>query len=131
MSEITQTIEVLPTDRRGRVIVSKERRAALLEEFDRRGMTAAQFAQWSGINYQTFWGWLRRRPKASGSPVPAHPDRQWVEAVVQDAGPLNGNDVVVVELPGNARVVLRSGTGATVLAALLRELEYTGGRGSC
>jgi hypothetical protein len=42
---------VLKVDRRGRVRVSRERREALLSEYDRSSMSAAAFADWLGIKY--------------------------------------------------------------------------------
>ena len=41
--------QILSQDARGRVLVSRERRQALLEECDRSGMSAVKFAQYIGI----------------------------------------------------------------------------------
>ena len=40
---------ILRKDSMGRVVFTRERRAALLEEFDKSGMSGAQFAKWAGI----------------------------------------------------------------------------------
>ena len=54
---------ILRKDSIGRVVVTRERRSALLEEFDRSGMSGAQFAKWAGIKYQTFAYWVQQRRK--------------------------------------------------------------------
>ena len=64
--------QLLRQDTRGRVRTSRERRAALLAEFDRSGVSAARFARMAGINYQTFAGWRhgrRRAVRESGPPA--------------------------------------------------------------
>jgi hypothetical protein len=40
---------------------SRERREALLAEYDRGGMSAKGFAEWAGIKYTTFAWWLQER----------------------------------------------------------------------
>ena len=57
-------------DSKGRVRVAKEQRRLVLAEFERSGISAAQFAKVSGIKYSTFAGWLQRqrRAKPKGQP---------------------------------------------------------------
>ena len=43
-------------DARGRVRVSKEQRRAILAEFERSGVSAAQFAKVTGLKYSTLAG---------------------------------------------------------------------------
>jgi hypothetical protein len=47
------------------VRVSRRRREALLDEFERGGTSGAQFADYVGIKYSTFANWIqkRRRPR--------------------------------------------------------------------
>ena len=40
--------QILSQDARGRVLVSRERRESLLEEYDRSGMSGVKFAQYVG-----------------------------------------------------------------------------------
>ena len=42
---------MLAQDSLGRVRVSRERREALLEEFEGSGMSAVRFAAWAGIKH--------------------------------------------------------------------------------
>ena len=44
---------ILSQDAQGRVLVSRERRESLLEEYDRSGMSGVKFAQYVGIKYST------------------------------------------------------------------------------
>src|SRR5260370_38747368 len=62
-------VQILGQDTQGRVLVGPERREALLEEYDRRGMSAVKFAQYVGIKYSTLAYWLQsldRPAEASG-----------------------------------------------------------------
>ncbi len=61
---------ILRTDTKGRVVVTPERRAALLGEFDRGGISGAQFAKWAGIKYPTFAYWVQQRRRETISPQP-------------------------------------------------------------
>ena len=54
MTSLIGEAEVLKTDSRGRVRVPAERREALLDEFEKSGMSGAKFARLAGIHYATF-----------------------------------------------------------------------------
>lgn len=56
--------QIIKTDELGRVRTSRERREALLEEYERSGMSGAAFAQWAGIKYTTFASWAQKRRRA-------------------------------------------------------------------
>ena len=45
--------QILRQDAQGRVLVSRERRESLLEEYDRSAMSGVKFAQYVGIKYST------------------------------------------------------------------------------
>ncbi|MBV9672564.1 MAG: hypothetical protein JO076_07035 [Verrucomicrobia bacterium] len=49
-----EVAQILSQDARGRVLISQERRAALLEEFYRSGMSGVRFANYLTIKYTTF-----------------------------------------------------------------------------
>lgn len=69
MTLMTAKPEVLKQDARGRVRVPLERRKALLDEFEKSGLSAAKFARLAGINYATFAGWAQQRRKDRASSV--------------------------------------------------------------
>jgi hypothetical protein len=52
--------KILNQDAQGRVLISRERRALLLEEYDRSGMSGVKFAQYVGIKYSTLAYWQLR-----------------------------------------------------------------------
>lgn len=116
---------MLKTDVLGRVRATPERRAAILAEFGRSGVSAAQFARLAGINYSTFAQWVqkhRRRqasPRRVGPPAPAR-GLQLVEAVV---APAAGGAPLVVQLPGGVRAELTAERQVPLVVALIRALE--------
>ena len=89
--------QILSQDTRGRVLVSRERRESLLEEYDRSGMSGVKFAQYVGIKYSTLAYWLqsrrrhRRREKllikAGADTGAGKSTGGWIEAVVEEGSP--------------------------------------------
>jgi hypothetical protein len=119
--------ELLRQDTAGRVRTSPERRALLLAQFDRSGVSGARFAKLAGIKYQTFANWLQvRRRQSSGATRKAKRRKTvtWIEAVPRATAPLR------VELPGGAWMELRSAPELRTAALLLRELAG-GGAAPC
>ena len=57
-------------DSKGRVRASKEQRRVILAEFERSGVSAAQFAKRTGLKYSTLAGWLQRYRRAKPRDVP-------------------------------------------------------------
>jgi hypothetical protein len=116
---------VLKTDRRGRVRVPRERRDAILDEFERSGMSGAAFSQQLGIKYQTFVGWRtrRRRVRAAAAPAPV----SFAEVMVDHhaAPKAAGADGLRIELPGGACVRVCGVHELALAAALLRTLAQT------
>jgi hypothetical protein len=51
------------------------RRAALLQAFDRSGLSAAAFARQYHLNYTTFCGWRHKRAKANPIPPSKRPGK--------------------------------------------------------
>ena len=108
--------------------MSREQRVALVEEFGRSGLSAAEFARHYGVKYQTFTGWLQRRK----CEVPAEVRGGQVGPLVEVAVPaeLRRSETlppVVVELGGGARVELRERGQVGLVAELVRALAAEGG----
>ena len=106
---------ILRKDTRGRVVVTAERRAGLLAQFDQSGISGIQFAKLAGVKYSTLAYWLQqRRKKQGGTPAaPATPPRgepgpevRWLEAVV--AGE---EKTAPVEAAAKAALVMRGPGG--------------------
>jgi transposase-like protein len=136
MTSLTVEDQILKADGRGRVRVPRERREALLAEFARSGVSAAEFARLTGIKYSTFAGWVarQRRSAAAESPVAAEvmvtkaassPVRLF-EAVVE--APCAAVRPLAVELPGGARLFLTEPAQVPLAAELLATLAQRGGR---
>ena len=63
MTFMMQDQKLMTTDARGRVRVPKERREALLDEFEQSGLSGVKFAQLAGVKYPTFALWVQKRRK--------------------------------------------------------------------
>jgi hypothetical protein len=129
--------ELLKVDALGRVWTGAERREWLLDEFERSGVTGADFARIAGIKYATFATWVQRRRRATGGDSApgkkgiaagtkrwaALPGPRFVEAQIErsSAGP-GGVAALRVELPCGARMEIADGSQAGLAAALLRAL---------
>jgi hypothetical protein len=143
MQEEAITNELMKVDRRGHVRVSAQRREMLLDEFERCGVSVAEFASQIGVKYTTFAHWRQRRERSRAadgemaSPVPvallpagAKQATRWVEAVVE----ANGNSgtargaALKIALPGGAQLEVSEAAQMKLTAELLRALE---GRGAC
>ena len=130
--------EVLKQDVRGRVRVSRERRDAVLDQFERSGMNATRFALLAGVNYQTFAGWVRRRrlSRAEGdgslaqAPLTGGATVRLFEAVLGDGRSSLQTGALMVELPGGSRVLIESPAQLAMAAELVR-LVAQSGRGRC
>lgn len=130
--------ELLKMDRRGHVRVPRERREALLDEFERCGVSAAEFAAQIGVKYQTFAHWRQRRERkraTDGDSValaPAaviapgsRPGMRWMEAVVEGRGDVESQSkpALRIALPGGAHLEIASAGEVKLAAELLRALE--------
>jgi hypothetical protein len=105
---------ILRQDTRGRVVVTAERRAALLAEFDQSGISGMQFAKLAGVKYATLASWLQQRRKRqkgtlttpSGAPRgEPGPEVRWLEAMVAgEEKPVEGAAKVALVMHGPAGV---------------------------
>ena len=113
--------EILKVDSRGRVQVSLDRREALLEEFDRSGMTGAAFARHYGIKYTTFAYWVQYRRKCQRRETAKHqPQFLTIETPCDDPG-VEGT--IAVDLPNRCKVVsIRTRKEAELAASLINAL---------
>ena len=143
MTEEQNDRELLKADTRGRVRTSAERREALLDEFEKSGVSGARFAALIGVNYQTFAGWVHRRRKqrggqrvgptpASSASVDASQPVRWLEAVVEGVGATAmaavAGPALWVHLPGGARLEIGNSGQVTLASELLRSLERSANR---
>lgn len=127
-------MQILKTDALGRVRTPAGRREQLLDEFERSGASGQKFAELAGIKYQTFATWVQRRRRerkrssALGASAKALPRTRWLEAVVEKAGLAAGAEqsVLMIHLPGGARMEIADAAQAALAAHVLRSLESKG-----
>jgi hypothetical protein len=133
MTNTTLPEELLKSDVLGRVRTPVDRREALLDEFERSGLTGQKFAALVGVKYQTFASWIQKRRKVRGdygrasgvgagtAALEVAKPLQWLEAVAEpSAREAKG---LRVELPGGASVRIEDAAQAVLVARLLRELR--------
>ena len=149
MTLTNESLELLKTDTGGRVRTTPERREALLDEFERGGLSGMRFAARYGLKYPTFASWVarRRRERMEVGPVPEcgpQPDSarsvherasvparakplRWLEAVADNTGaeaaPARS---VMLHLPGGVRMEVEHADQAALAAALMRAFSSTG-----
>lgn len=125
-----QADRVLKQDAAGRVWTPPEQREAVLDEFEKSGLPAAQFAAHVGVKYQTFASWVQKRRRAardgantSERQTPMVPRLEtWVEATVEGVAG-DSADALVVHLPGEAHVEMSNAAQVKLVACLLRALS--------
>ena len=127
---------IIKLDTRGRMRTTRERREALLAEFDRSGMSGQKFAAWAGIKYSTWANWVQQRRKKQGACAPNEtkpgedtPNNvRWLEAVLgastERASVKSKTGVLIVHGPGGVRLELSDEKQVVWAARLLR--EWTG-----
>jgi hypothetical protein len=133
--------EIFKRDKMGRVRVSRARREALLNEFERGGTSGAQFADYVGIKYSTFATWIQKRQRRQASGVRftnqgrvlkkkrAAPIR-WLETMVDVQGKESRSEARLrVHLPGGAHLEITNGAQAGLAAVLLENLGRLGAKG--
>jgi transposase-like protein len=105
-------------DTQGRVRTTREQRRLILAEFERSGMSAAQFARRTGLKYSTFAYWLQRyrRTKRPARMAPV----RLLEAVLS---PATSATPLTVLLPGGARLEVREAGQVSLAASLVHALE--------
>jgi transposase-like protein len=105
-------------DTKGRVRTSREQRRLILAEFERSGLSAAQFARRTGLKYSTFAFWVQRHRRTKRPARKA--SVRLLEAVLP---PTTAATTLTVLLPGGARLEVRAAAQVPLAAALVHALE--------
>ena len=132
---------ILKQDKLGRVLIAAERREALLEEFERSGMSGMQFAAYIGVKYPTFayWKqkWQRRKATEKAKSVEKNgslgrESLRWIEATLEskEGEESKQASALIVQLAGVGRLEI-SNPRQVELAALLLKRLASGGRAGC
>lgn len=120
----TSAPALLKTDVLGRVRATPERRAAILAEFDRSGVSAAQFARLAGIKYSTFAQWVQKHRRPRPARKPAGRALRLLEAIVAShaKSAVRTDEPLRLHLPGGGQLEVRSPAHVPLVAALLQAL---------
>lgn len=97
----------------GRRHAAAARREQLLVEFERSGLSAAEFVRQHGLTYTTFCGWRKRRE--GGKALPSF--------VQVEVAPCVGAEGLVIELGNQARIHIHSQKQAALAARLIEQLN--------
>jgi hypothetical protein len=122
-----ESVAVLKRDRRGRVLTTPSQRLALLQEFEKSGLSGPAFAQVVGIKYQTFATWRQQQKSQSCSTIMDHRELpvsgDFVQAVVQPSVCATAQTALQVRLPGGACVELMHRHQVPLVVELLTALQ--------
>ena len=118
--------ETLKMDARGRVQVTAERREALLDEFERSGMSGAGLAKHYGIKYSTFAYWIQAR-RRKRHPSTQSGKNQFLMVSVGASTPSNG---LTVELSRGVTLKVTTPEEARLAAVLIESLSPSRRAGS-
>lgn len=125
--------QILKRDTAGRIRTPRERRDAILKEFDQSGMSGQKFAKWAGIKYTTFANWLQQRRKQgqTSTGAKATEELRWVEAVVGSRSPRKtggkpATTALIVHGPGGVRIEIQEEKQVNWAAKLLQHLGVSG-----
>ena len=129
---------VLKTDVLGRVKTPPERREALLDEFEKSGMSGTKFAQFIGVKYQTWASWVQRRRRQRAVAVKSTGAEartlHFLEAVVPGKAALSAERAragLRVVLPGGGELEVTTREQAMLAGELLRVLGNHQGSHPC
>jgi hypothetical protein len=133
MTFMTEGDQILKSDACGRVRVPVERQEALLDEFERSGLSGVKFAKLVGVKYPTFALWVQKRRRAraegvGGAVATVRRPIRLFEAVTGEPAVGRSGAVLTVELPGGGRLLVEAPSQLRWAAELLRLLSQADGR---
>jgi len=120
---------LIRSDRRGRLLVRAEQRAAILQAFDSGSLSAMAFCRQHGLSYSTFATWIQKRRRENAvprsvvcAPAPANPSFAEVhlEQPVTFAQPPRA---IKINLPSGASVEISDPSQMPLVIELLRHLS--------
>jgi hypothetical protein len=112
--------EILKTDCKGRIRFPARMREQLLDEYERSGMSGAEFAAYYNIKYPTFATWRQRRKREQKKAVKEGKNCSLIEVAVEDVRESTG---VQIALPGGASVRITNKSEAALAAEVLKGLS--------
>jgi transposase len=120
---------ILKTDALGRVRMPKDRREAILDAFERSGMSGQAFAARIGVKYPTFATWVQKRRRSRGDYKSREGKRKRAaevtlfEAVVDPEATTAAEGALEVETAQGLKLRIGSSADVALAAELLQALE--------
>jgi hypothetical protein len=130
--------EIFKRDTMGRVRVSRARREALLDEYERSGISGVQFANYVGIKYSTLANWIQKRQGrgrfdksqvkgSEGAEESTKANSLWVEAVIEkNSGQRAQEGALRIYFPAGAYCQIGNAREAGLAAELIGRLGARG-----
>jgi hypothetical protein len=120
-----KTTLILKRDELGRVRTPVEKRAMVVEEFKRSGLSARKFAQLAGVHYNTFWNWLHEQGLTARRGEKGRQSKPRLVEVCMDpmqACPPPSPVALHIALPGGAQMMVRDAAQVLLAAQLIKAL---------
>ncbi len=103
---------IVKTDTQGRRRISREKREEMIREYERSGMSAAEFAKWTGMKYTTLCGWLQRSRTQACKVKKSRKGMKWLQAVIAKPEEAAANRGIMIHVGGSIRVEVADGKTA-------------------
>jgi hypothetical protein len=120
---------LIRSDRRGRLLVRAEQRAAILQAFDAGSLSAMAFCRQHGLSYSTFATWIQKRRRENTvpapevcAPAPANPSFAEVH-LDQPAIFAQSHRPIKLNLPSGVSVEISDPSQIPLVIELLRHLS--------
>lgn len=121
---------LVKTDALGRTRTTKEQREAILDAFDKGGLSGPDFARVHGINYQTFATWRQKRrkeqgvyPKAPGASKAASKPLKPFTLIEATVEPPQQGDALTLEIGKEARLIISDASQLPLVVELLKHWQ--------
>ena len=120
---------LIKTDRLGRITISPEHREALLDKFEKSGVSGQEFSKLHGIKYTTFanWNQKRKRERDECGDLPCSSSVELIDSLreVEVSQPITTNtpSPVEIRLRDNAVVVLQNEGQIRLVCSLINALK--------
>lgn len=112
---------IIRTGSDGRLRYSPDQRQALLDAFDRSGMSAMSFTRQHGVQYQTFIAWIRKRRQDTTPSEMSGP--AFAEVLLNGREPAPRADGLRIVLPCGAMLEVGSRAALPLAVELLNTLR--------
>lgn len=115
-------IEILKTDRLGRVQRSREEVDTILDAFEASAMSGAEFARQHGLNYPSFASWRSRRRKEQKRHADQSDPQGSSFTFFEVAAESCPQDSITIEFADQIKLKVATVAQVKIASALIREM---------